>query len=70
MSKMSKLEFYLFQYFLYVIGNNAGARLRSAPTVLHDVRALSSGTQSYDSNRLEWPLSEPVKKLEADIQVP
>ena len=57
------------QYFLYVLGNKAGARFRSAPTVLHDVRAMSSGTQSYDSNKLEWPVNEPIKKLEADIQV-
>ena len=52
-----------------MLGNKAGARFRSAPTVLHDVRAMSSGTQSYDSNKLEWPVNEPIKKLEADIQV-
>ena len=59
----------IFQYFLYVLGNSVGSRYRSGPTVLHDVRALSSGTQSYDTNKLEWPVNQPVKKLEADIQV-
>ena len=58
-----------FQYFLYVLGNSVGSRYRSGPTVLHDVRTLSSGMQSYDTNKLEWPVNQPVKKLEADIQV-
>ena len=61
--------FFFVQYFLYVLGIGAGARYRSAPAVLHDVRPLSSGTQTYDSDKLEWPVNKPVKKLEADIQV-
>lgn len=52
-----------------MLGSNAGARYRSATSVLHDIRPLSSGTQSYDSNKVEWPLNQAVKKLEADIQV-
>ena len=52
-----------------MLGNSVGSRYRSGPTVLHDVRALSSGMQSYDTNKLEWPVNQPVKKLEADIQV-
>ena len=52
-----------------MLGTAAGARYRSGSTVLHDTRPLSSGTQSYDTKKVEWPLNEPLKKLEADIQV-
>ena len=61
--------FVMFQYFLQVLGNTAGTRYRSGRTVLHDVRPLSSGTQTYDTKHIEWPLTQPLKKLEADIQV-
>ena len=57
------------QYFLHVLGQNVSAKYRSGSTVLHDVRPLSSGTQSYDTKKIEWPLNEPLKKLEANIQV-
>ena len=66
---MNKLKIYLLQYFLHVLGNNVGVEYRSGSTVLHDIRPLSSGTQSYDTKKIEWPLNEPLKKLEANIQV-
>ena len=58
-----------FQYFLHVLGNSAGVRFRSGSTVLHDIRPLSSGTISYDTKKVDWPVNQPLKKLEADIQV-
>ena len=57
------------QFFLRCLGNDAGDRYRSGSTVLHDIRPLSSGTQSYDTKKVDWPVDEPLKKLEADIQV-
>ena len=32
-------------------------------------RPVSSGTQSYDTKKIEWPVTEPLKKLEANAQV-
>ncbi|XP_060599195.1 uncharacterized protein LOC132752826 [Ruditapes philippinarum] len=58
----------LYKFVLRVLGNTASYQYRSATTVLHDIRPLSSGVQSYDTNKQEWPLNEPLKKLEADIQ--
>ena len=60
---------FIMQFFLRVLGNNAGARYSSGATVLHDTRPLSSGTQTFDTKKIEWPLNQPLKKLEADIQV-
>ena len=60
---------YVMQFFLRVSGSHAGARYRSGSTVLHDTRPLSSGTQTFDTKKIEWPLNQPLKKLEADIQV-
>ncbi|KAL4225423.1 hypothetical protein ACF0H5_016113 [Mactra antiquata] len=59
----------LYKYFLYVMGDSAGFRFRSGFEVLHDTRPLSSGVQTYDTNKQEWPLNEPLKKLEANVQV-
>lgn len=33
------------------------------------LRPLSSGQQSYDTKPMEWPLTEPLIKLEAIDQV-
>lgn len=64
------IEFpFLFQYFLRVLGNTASVRYRSGANVLHDIRPLSSGTQSYDTKKVDWPVDQPLKKLEANIQV-
>ena len=57
------------QYFLRVLGTTAGVRFRSGSTVLHDSRPLSSGTQTYDTHKIEWPVNQPLQKLEANIQV-
>lgn len=57
------------QFILKIVGNDAASNYRSAPSVLHDIRPLSSGEQTYDTNKQVWPLNEPLKKLEADVQV-
>ncbi|XP_045174786.2 xanthine dehydrogenase-like [Mercenaria mercenaria] len=58
----------LYKFFLRVLGDSASYQYRSAADVLHDIRPLSSGVQTYDTNKQEWPLNEPLKKLEADRQ--
>ena len=59
----------LFQFVLHVIGDKAGTRFRSATTQLFMDRPISSGQQSYDTKKVEWPVTEPLKKLEANAQV-
>lgn len=54
---------YLYTYILEVIGSAAGALYRSGALPLS--RPLSSGQQSYDTKPMEWPLTEPLMKLEA-----
>ncbi|XP_052067277.1 uncharacterized protein LOC127706661 [Mytilus californianus] len=54
---------YLYSYILDVVGDTAGGIYRSGAIPLS--RPLSSGQQSYDTKPLEWPLTEPMIKLEA-----
>ncbi|XP_076115153.1 xanthine dehydrogenase-like isoform X1 [Mytilus galloprovincialis] len=54
---------FLYTYFLEVLGNTAGSKFRSGAMPLQ--RPLSSGQQSYDTKPMEWPLTEPLMKLEA-----
>ncbi|KAK3581541.1 hypothetical protein CHS0354_031882 [Potamilus streckersoni] len=58
---------FFYRYVLYVLGDHVGSRLQSGSTPL--VRSLSSGQQTYDTNKQEWPLTEPLQKLEAKAQV-
>jgi len=51
---------------LGILGNTTDERLRSgAGDIEHGV---TSGRQSYDTDKKEWPLNQPVSKLEATIQ--
>ncbi|CAC5385055.1 XDH [Mytilus coruscus] len=54
---------FLYSYFLEVLGDTAGSKYRSGAIPLQ--RPLSSGQQSYDTKPMEWPLTEPLMKLEA-----
>lgn len=48
---------------LGIIGKNAQTKLRSGAKDIE--RNLTSGKQTYDTDKSEWPLSEPIIKLEA-----
>ena len=61
--------FFWIQFILHVLGDKAGSRFHTAPTQLYLERPISSGQQSYDTNKVEWPVTEPMKKLEAYAQV-
>lgn len=52
---------------LDVLGNKAGSVFRSGSVPL--TRPLSSGKQSYDTIPIEWPLTQPMTKVEAINQV-
>ncbi|KAJ8299303.1 hypothetical protein KUTeg_023363 [Tegillarca granosa] len=53
----------LYRYFLDVLGDQVSLNLRSGATPLE--RPLSSGQQSYGTDTMEWPVSEPMTKVEA-----
>jgi hypothetical protein len=60
------LFIYLFQFVLSLFPPGLPARLISGGKDL--VRPLSSGTQKFDTDTTEWPLTEPIPKLEALAQ--
>lgn len=47
--------------------NLKSASVKSGGDLL--IRPLSSGQQSYDTNKNLWPLQQPVEKLEGIAQV-
>lgn len=52
---------------LGLAGNNVEENLRSGAGDIE--RFLTHGSQNYDTDKTEWPLNQPVSKLEATIQV-
>lgn len=54
------------QFALEVVGEVADSRYRSAVGSL--LRPLSSGTQTYSTRKEEWPLTQPIPKLESMVQ--
>ena len=50
-----------------VLGDKASARVKSAAEPF--VRPVSSGTQDYDTQSEEYPLTQPMTKLAAKLQV-
>ena len=60
---------FLYKFALQIVGDQAGLRFRSGTSQLYYDRPISSGQQTYDTNKVEWPVTEPMKKLEANAQV-
>lgn len=54
---------------LHIVGDQAGMKYRSGAAQLYINRPISSGQQTYETNKMEWPVTEPMKKLEANAQV-
>jgi hypothetical protein len=52
---------------LGILGDRASAAVRSGATSLQ--RPLSSGTETYDTDKTKWPLTEPITKRKAIMQV-
>lgn len=55
------------QAVLSLCGDGAAARLRSGGATL--LPGTSRGSQSFDTNQTDWPLYQPLPKLEAKAQV-
>ena len=63
----SSLTNCLMQFYLSVLGSAASSRLLSAPSTIY--RPVSSGTQQYSSDPSRYPLTKPMTKLAAKLQV-
>ena len=50
-----------------MLGNSVKPQLRSAAFDL--TRGPTQGTQNFDTDPSEWPLNQPIAKLEARAQV-
>ena len=57
----------MFQTILGICRPVVSARLQSGADLL--VRPLSSGKQEYSTDKTKWPLTEPMPKLSAKLQV-
>ncbi len=56
----------MFQFLLGIVAEDADPVLRSGSANLE--RGLSSGKQDFDTVSKDWPLHQPVPKLEARAQ--
>lgn len=55
-----------YKFYLSLLGDKASARVKSAAEKF--TRPVSSGTQSYDTQPQEYPLTKPMTKLSAKAQ--
>ena len=61
------INVFFFQFCLSVCGSVVSGKYKSGGSLLE--RPVSSGIQTYDTNKTEWPLNEPMTKLDAGYQV-
>ena len=64
---MSCLLCNLLQFVLHLLGDHVPIALRSGGSDLE--RPLSEGKQTYSTDKSEWPLTEPMTKRTAKLQV-
>ena len=50
-----------------MLGDNANERVKSAAVPY--IRPVSSGKQSYDTTPSDYPLTQPMTKITAKLQV-
>lgn len=58
-----------YKFVLYLNQNNISPRNQSAITSVIDSRAISSGKQEYPKTPSLYPLTQPMTKLNARLQV-
>ena len=56
-----------FQFYVVALGDQASPQVRSAGSSL--VRHVSSGEQSYETKPENYPVTQPLTKLAAKLQV-
>ena len=54
--------------FRSVLGNSAGVKSEFQSGGRNFKRGTTSGTQDYETDKKDWPLNQPLPKLEAAIQ--
>ena len=52
-----------------MVGKQAGIKFQTGASELYFDRELSTGKQTYDTNKVEYPVTEPLQKIEANAQV-
>ncbi|XP_052797561.1 xanthine dehydrogenase/oxidase-like isoform X2 [Mya arenaria] len=57
-----------YKFVLNLVGVEAGLPYRSGASELYWTRPISSGVQTYDTVPVEYPVTQPLKKLEANAQ--
>ncbi|XP_055348686.1 uncharacterized protein LOC129595643 [Paramacrobiotus metropolitanus] len=57
-----------YKFALTIVGDFADPRYHSATSSLRLERPLSSGTQSYPTKKENWPLTQPIPKIESMVQ--
>ena len=64
---MFRLHIIILQYALEVLGSRIPLALQSGATEIQ--RGLSSGTVSFGTEKEMWPVSQPMPKISAKLQV-
>jgi xanthine dehydrogenase/oxidase len=57
-----------YKFILYINDKNVGARYKSAKDSIIDLRPISSGQQSFPTDPTLYPITKPMKKLNAYLQ--
>ena len=57
-----------YKFILFANDKNVGARYKSAKDSIIDLRPISSGQQSFPTDPKLYPVSKPMKKLNAYLQ--
>ena len=60
-------QYNFFQFYLAMLGDQASSRVKSAAKPF--IRPVSSGSQIFDSHPDLYPLTQPITKLSAKLQV-
>ncbi|XP_065844418.1 uncharacterized protein [Oscarella lobularis] len=55
-----------YKFYLSVLGDGVSARVQSASGSIE--RPISSGVETYDSDKTKYPLTEPMTKMTATLQ--
>ena len=58
---------HLFQFYLTVLGDSVSDLVKSAAVPF--VRPVSQSMQSYDSDKSQYPITQPMSKLSSLLQV-
>ena len=57
-----------YKFILYVNDKYVGTRYKSATESIIDMRPISSGQQSFPTDPTLYPVSKPIKKINAYLQ--